>query len=123
MRTDERPSQWTPYHLRLDWQLWFAAMRPRPGRRQRWFLSFLEALLAGDDDTRDLLKRDPFGDDPPDRVRVLRYRYRFTTPEEREETGQWWTRERVGTYVTPVSLSDLRSGGVGGRRGVRAGLR
>ncbi len=23
-----RPPQWAPYHLRLDWQLWFAAMQP-----------------------------------------------------------------------------------------------
>jgi hypothetical protein len=28
VRTDERPPQWAPYHLRLDWQLWFAAMQP-----------------------------------------------------------------------------------------------
>jgi hypothetical protein len=29
--TGERPPQWAPYHLRLDWQLWFAAMRSQPG--------------------------------------------------------------------------------------------
>ena len=123
VRTDERPTQWTPYHLRLDWQLWFAAMRPRPGRRQRWFLSFLEALLEGDDDTLSLLARDPFDGDPPEKVRAVRYRYRFTTPEERDETGEWWTRERVGIYVPPASRSDLRSGarGAGRRAGAMAG--
>ncbi len=123
VRTDERPSQWTPYHLRLDWQLWFAAMRPRPGRRQRWLLALLEALLEGDDDKRSLLRDDPFDGDPPERVRVLRYRYRFTTPEERAETGDWWVRERVGTYVAPVALSDPRSGGPGAAFGPRAGAR
>ncbi|RYJ14697.1 lipase maturation factor family protein [Halogeometricum borinquense] len=110
VRTDERPSQWAPYHLRLDWQLWFAAMRPRPGPRQRWVIRFLERLLEGDTATLSLLRRNPFSDDPPDRIRVLRYRYRFTTPAERAETGQWWVRERVGAYVHPVSLSDIRSG-------------
>ncbi|QIB75764.1 lipase maturation factor family protein [Halogeometricum borinquense] len=109
VRTDERPPQWAPYHLRLDWQLWFAAMRPRPGPRQRWVIRFLERLLEGDTATLSLLRRNPFSDDPPDRIRVLRYRYRFTTPEERAETGQWWVRERVGTYVHPVSLSDIHS--------------
>jgi len=47
---------------------------------------------------------------------VLRYRYRFTTREERAETGDWWRRERVGTYVMPVSEVDLREGGIGRRR-------
>ncbi|ESP87436.1 lipase maturation factor family protein [Candidatus Halobonum tyrrellensis] len=116
VRTDERPPQWTPYHLRLDWQLWFAAMRPRPGSRQRWLVTLLERLLEGDEATRSLLGDDPFGDDPPERVRVTRYRYRFTTPAERRETGDWWVRERVGTYVAPASLADLRSR----RRGRRA---
>jgi hypothetical protein len=116
VRTDERPPQWAPYHLRLDWQLWFAAMRPRPGPRQRWFLAFLERLLEGDTGIGGLLRSDPFEDGPPERIRVLRYRYRFTTPEERRETGRWWHRERVGTYVESASLADLRAGSVGGRR-------
>ena len=35
------------------------------------------------------------------------------------ETGEWWRRERVGTYVPPVSLADLRSGrGLAARRGL-----
>lgn len=107
VRTDERPSQWAPYHLRLDWQLWFAAMRPRPSFRQRWFIAFLDALLENEEDTLALLGHNPFPDDPPETIRVLRYRYRFTTPEERDETGQWWVREHVGTYVEPVSQADL----------------
>ncbi|MUW13776.1 lipase maturation factor family protein [Halorubrum sp. CBA1125] len=119
VRTDERPPQWAPYHLRLDWQLWFAAMQPRPGPRQRWFGAFLEALLENGADTLSLLRTDPFPDDPPERIRVLRYRYRFTTPDERAETGRWWDRERVGTYVGPVSLEELRTGGVGRRSLVR----
>jgi hypothetical protein len=113
VRTDERPGQWAPYHLRLDWQLWFAAMRPRPGPRQRWFLAFLDALLRGNEGIRSLLQSDPFPEEPPDRIRVLRYRYEFTTPAERRETGEWWTRERVGTYVAPVSLAELRSTATG----------
>jgi len=107
---DERPPQWAPYHLRLDWQLWFAAMRPAPGPRQRWFRSFLAALLENDEGTLALLRSNPFPEDPPEQVRVLRYRYRYTTAEERDETGHWWRRERVGTYVAPVSLADLRTG-------------
>ena len=107
VRTDERPPQWAPYHLRLDWQLWFAAMRPRPGSRQRWVLALLDALLEGDPATLALLDGDPFPEDPPRQIRVLRYRYRFTTPEERAKGGEWWHRERVGTYVPPVTAAEL----------------
>lgn len=115
VRTGERPSQWAPYRLRLDWRLWFAAMRPRPTRRQRWLFGLLEALLEGDDATLDLLADAPF-EDAPETVRVSRYR--FTTPEERAETGEWWHRERVGTYVVPVSLDELRARGATPRRNV-----
>jgi hypothetical protein len=114
VRTDERPPQWAPYHLRLDWQLWFAAMQPRPGPRQRWLLALLEALLEGDDATESLLRTVPFAE-PPAKLRVSRYRYRYTTPAERGETGDWWRRERLGTYVEPTTLESLRARGVSRR--------
>ena len=114
VRTDERPPQWAPYHLRLDWQLWFAAMQPRPGPRQGWLLAFLARLLEGDERTLGLLASVPF-DEPPEKVRVLRYRYQFTTPEERSETGEWWNRERVGTYLRPMSMAQLRAHPLGQR--------
>jgi hypothetical protein len=110
-----RPPQIAPYHLRLDWQMWFAAMSPSP-RRHPWFPRFLEKLLEGDDATLDLLASNPFPENPPEHVRTLRYHYRYATPEERAESGRWWHRERVGTYVRPVSLDDLRSGRRTGRR-------
>ncbi|MDS0476518.1 lipase maturation factor family protein [Natrinema sp. 1APR25-10V2] len=104
---DRRPPQVAPYHLRLDWQLWFAAMSPSP-RRSPWFPRLLAKLLEADSETLSLLAADPFDGEPPARVRAVRYRYRYTTPEERAETGRWWERERVGTYVRPVSLEELR---------------
>ncbi|MCL7418007.1 MAG: lipase maturation factor family protein [Halalkalicoccus sp.] len=110
-----RPRQVAPYHLRLDWQLWFAAMAPSP-YRSPWFPRLLGRLLEGDESTLDLLATVPF-EDPPEYVRATRYRYRYTTPAERAETGRWWEREPVGTYLRPVSLEDLRGGG--SRRGRR----
>jgi hypothetical protein len=102
-----RPGQVAPYHLRLDWQLWFAAMRRTP-RRLAWFTRFLEKLLAADEATLALLAEDPFDGEAPAYVRVERYRYRYTTPEERAESGDWWVREWENTYVPPVAGEDLR---------------
>jgi hypothetical protein len=79
----------------------------RSPRRHPWISRLLSKLLAADDATLALLDSDPFDGDPPAAVRVLRYRYRYTTPEERAETGDWWHRERAGTYVRPVSREDI----------------
>ncbi len=97
-----RPSQWAPYHLRLDWLMWFAALRPRSP--PRWFLPFVEKLLENDPATLRLLRRNPFPDRPPRAIRAVLYRYRFTTWRERRETGAWWERTRVGEYLPPMML-------------------
>jgi hypothetical protein len=103
----ERPPQVAPYHHRLGWHLWFAAMTSV--RRHPWVIHLVAKLLRGDDGTLALIESSPFpADDPPDRVRVVRYRYRFTTPGERSETGDWWERERLGEYYGPVSLDDYQ---------------
>lgn len=100
-----RPPQISPYHLRLDWLMWFAAMSPSPDPyRYPWFVPFVRKLLEGDREVLALLRTNPFPDKPPRFVRAGRWEYRFTTPAERRATGAWWTRERVGEYLPPASL-------------------
>jgi hypothetical protein len=101
-----RPPQWAPYHLRLDWQIWFAAMQPRPTFRNAWFPRLLEKLLANDPDVLSLLNDNPFPDEPPMHIRARRYRYEFTSWAEKQATGDWWNREPVGIYVGPVKRTD-----------------
>jgi hypothetical protein len=101
-----RPRQFAPYHLRLDWLMWFAAMSSP--MYHEWFVPFLAKLLEADRPTLRLLRRDPFAGQPPRFVRALLYLYRFTTPREHHETGAWWDRELVGDYVPPVSLRGAR---------------
>ena len=91
-----RPPLVAPYHLRLDWLLWFAAMSATPQAGHRWFTPLLRKLLDGDRDIRRLLRHDPFDGEPPTALRVRRYRYRFATRDERRATGAWWTRTDVG---------------------------
>lgn len=94
--------QIAPYHLRLDWLMWFAAMSSP--MEHYWFVPLVVKLLQDDRPTVKLLKRSPFPHGPPTFVRADLYRYRFTTPRERRETRAWWIRERVGSYLRPVSL-------------------
>jgi hypothetical protein len=94
------PRQYAPYHLRLDWQMWFAALSP--GYASGWFEAFVARLLEGDAVTLRLLRHNPFPEAPPTHVRALLYRYRYTTPQERRETGAWWHRTLVREYLSPV---------------------
>jgi hypothetical protein len=99
------PRQFAPYHLRLDWLMWFAAMSSP--MYHEWFAPFVVKLLQADRVTLGLLRLDPFGGAAPRYVRARLYRYRFTTPRGRRETGAWWHRDLVGDYLPPVSLRML----------------
>jgi hypothetical protein len=98
------PPQIAPYHLRLDWLMWFAAM-PSP-YYDPWFINLLAKVLENDAPTLALLNSNPFPQTPPRYVRALYYRYRFTTPAEHKKSGGWWQRELVGIYFPPVSRDD-----------------
>ncbi len=97
-----RPHQVAPYHLRLDWLMWFVPLSPHYA--QGWFLSFLVKLLENDAAILRLLADNPFPGGPPSFVRARLYRYRYTTRQERDSTGSWWVRELVGEYLPPLTL-------------------
>jgi hypothetical protein len=99
-----RPPQVAPYHLRLDWLLWFEAMAPSP--QSAWFFNLLGNLLKGDRGTLSLLRVNPFPNAPPRFVRARYYRYAFTTPDEHDRSGRWWNRQLVGNFYDPVSLAE-----------------
>ena len=100
-----RPPQWAPYHLRLDWLMWFVALSPTYGRA--WLGRFLGKLLEADPATLRLLRSAPFGDARPAAVRVLLYRYRFTTRAERRATGAFWHRTYERELVAPLTPEDV----------------
>lgn len=111
MRT---PPQIAPYHLRLDWLIWFlpfsvvvtsSGIRV-PGYSQ-WFFNFIRKLLNADPAILRLMGTNPFPDHPPAFIRALFYQYRFTTADEKRQTGAWWNRKLLGTYFPPMSLETL----------------
>jgi hypothetical protein len=96
------PRQWAPYHLRLDWLMWFAALSP--AYAEQWLGALLVRLLNDDSATLRLLRHNPFPGSPPRYVRVQLYRYRFTTLQELLRTRAWWHRTQLGEHVPPVTL-------------------
>jgi Lipase maturation factor len=95
-----RPPQIAPYHLRLDWLMWFAAMSP--AYAESWLVPLVMKLLENDRPTLQLLGPNPFRDRPPSHIRAVLYRYRFATWAERRNSSEWWVRRRLGLYLPPV---------------------
>ena len=85
-----------PHMPRLDWQMWFAALDPRGA--DYWLGSLVQRILAGEPAVLQLLGPNPLPG-PAKFARLAYYRYRFTTPAERRETGAWWSRTSIG-YLT-----------------------
>ncbi|UUN30494.1 lipase maturation factor family protein [Streptomyces sp. FIT100] len=97
------PRQFAPYHLRLDWLMWFAALSPAYARP--WFGGFVERLLDNDRDTLKLLRRNPFPDAPPAFVRARLYHYEFTSWRQLRATGACWQRRHLRDFLPPTRLS------------------
>jgi lipase maturation factor len=96
------PPQVAPYHLRLDWLMWFLPLSPSYG--DDWFPVFLGRLLVGDATILRLLRHNPFPDQPPVHVRARLFHYRFATRAELRETGAWWNRTYAADFVPPLRL-------------------
>ena len=94
---DRMPPLISPYHLRLDWQMWFAAMSPY--WQHPWILNFIAKLLEGNSQVAGLLRVNPFPDHPPRYIRATLYEYHFGKTT-------WWQRKRVASYLPPLSLND-----------------
>jgi hypothetical protein len=101
-----RPCLVTPYHYRLDWQMWFVgngAARGEPIEDEPWLVHLIWQLLRGEPEPKRLLARDPFPETPPRWIRAGLWRYRFS---ESRRDGAWWTRQRVGEVLRPLSAED-----------------
>lgn len=100
------PAFVAPHQPRLDWQMWFEALRvTHPGAQPSpWFLNFCVRLLQGEPKVLTLLKTNPFPDAPPHYIRAVAYDYHFTDFPTRRQTGAWWRRNVLGEYCPAISL-------------------
>lgn len=107
----------SPYHYRLDWQMWFAGFQTLEANP--WILHLMHGLLVQDPRAESLIAHDPFEGGPPPRyVRAVKYLYEFTsTPTERsvfgtrvayDEEGTWWRRRFLHEFVPPFTVENQK---------------
>lgn len=111
---DRRPPIVAPYHLRLDWMIWFLPFGVLVGEKEiyvqghdLWFVRLMLKLLKNDPDLLRLIRINPFPDHPPKWMRAKFYQYEFTTKEEFKISGNIWKRKYLGEYCPNVSLKSL----------------
>ncbi len=97
-----RPPFIAPFQLRIDWQIWFAAMSQI--EREPWLVHLIHKLLQNDPGALHLLANNPFPDRPPTYIRAELYEYHFTRIGG--PSRAWWERRDVGPYLRPIRLDD-----------------
>jgi len=98
----QAPGIYAPYQPRFEWNLWFASLGE--WRQYPWVVNAELRLLAGSPQVLRLFARDPFDGQPPAYVRVVKWQYWFTTPEEKRRTSAWWRRQERGLYAPTLKL-------------------
>ena len=99
---DRSPCWISPYHYRLDWLIWFAAMsgeRNAQIGRDTWLIHLIWKLLHNDEVALSLLDDATFGEKPPQKIRLQIYQYRFGDDD-------WWEREFSHTWIQPLSIDN-----------------
>jgi hypothetical protein len=89
-----RPDFVAPHQPRVDFQLWFYGLSFQ--RREPAYVTALVERLCEDAAAVQPLFRAPLPPHPA-AVRLVYWRYPFTSPAERAATGAWWRRTRVAT--------------------------
>ncbi|PTQ98200.1 lipase maturation factor [Mucilaginibacter yixingensis] len=101
---NQRPPQVAPYQLRLDWQMWFASMSTAD--QYPWTYNLAWKLLHNDRQTLALFACNPFPNAPPRYIHAVMYRYKFARPGNPQ--GLYWTRERIGEWMPPLSVKNTQ---------------
>jgi hypothetical protein len=86
-----------PHQPRLDWQAWFAVLGPP--QAAPWLGGLIRAVAEGRQPALRLFADNPFPQQPPQWLRMQLQKYRFSTPEERAESGNWWVVSEPSSYL------------------------
>ncbi|MBT7610930.1 MAG: lipase maturation factor family protein [Bacteriovoracaceae bacterium] len=92
------PSLMSPYHWKIDWQMWFAAFGDY--QQSPWVLNLVAKLLYADPDALSLLASEPFNRKKPKWVKIDYYKYNFQDPGK----SGYWKRKYLGEWLPPLNL-------------------
>jgi predicted DCC family thiol-disulfide oxidoreductase YuxK len=104
--TSDRPTYAVPHLPRLDWRLWFAALKGCPP--SGWYRYLQVALLQGKGEVESLIAQVPF-EDPPTYLRTSIQRFEFAgrkseTPVPTPAPTDWWQVTGPPTHCETVTL-------------------
>ena len=95
--------QAAPHQPRLDWQMWFSALRGTYSN-QGWLPYFILRLLEGEKTVIKLLKNAPYNDRPRF-IRASLIHYEFQTNKTK---GSVWKKIGEKQFLGPVELAVKR---------------
>ena len=101
----------SPYHYRLDWQMWIAASFGRIDDSP-WIFPFLAKILEQDQEVLNcLMNGDPWIDsaESPRYIRVQLYRYQFHKASPNEKDPPYWDRYLIRNVYPQNGLANLSS--------------
>ena len=90
---DRRPGFVAPHQPRVDFQLWFYGLRWKRGA-PAWMPVLLSRICHEPEVVQQLFRTTLPTD--AEAIELVFYDQRFTSPEQKAETGDWWTRTEVG---------------------------
>ena len=103
-----KPRFLSPYHYRLDWQMWIASTVGSL-ERSPWMYNFLLKLLEQDLGVLRLLDSNPFEGETkgPKYIRVEKYVYKFRKPDCNSTSPQpYWDRKLIGRVFPRQGVAD-----------------
>ena len=100
----------SPYHYRLDWQMWIAASIKNLSRNP-WMFPFLTRLLEQDEGVLSLMASDPWRGSvqKPKYIRVDMYRYKFHKRRPGENNAPYWDREFLGRVYPRQGIASIET--------------
>jgi hypothetical protein len=92
----------SPYHYRLDWQIWFAAMGTY--HQNPWIVHLIYKLLINDPETLRLIHVNPFKGQAPYAIKVDLYDYQF--PQKGYHGPLKWQRTHLQSYLPELDKNN-----------------
>ena len=89
----------SPYHYRLDWQVWFASMGSY--QQNPWLVHLVYKLLINDAEILQLIQFNPFPNEAPVEIKIDLYHYEF--PSHQGERQIKWRRHYIRQYLPPLT--------------------